>query len=113
MSLYARGMEWGEERRYSKRGEVALLLCLLSKGIARVLAGLSGIGVIVAIIVLAINGTISIVAAILLPIVAVPVVGTLAYWLALAIGFPLLGIAKLLDRDVVSEWLDSQPVDDY
>jgi hypothetical protein len=89
------------------------LLCLLSKGIANVLAVLSGIGVIVAIIVLAINGTISVVTAILLPIVAIPAAGTLAYWLALAIGFPLLGIAKLVDRDAVSEWIDSQPIEDY
>jgi|ERR1022692_894346 hypothetical protein len=105
--------EWDEETPRSKRGKAAWLLCWLGNAITGVLAVLSGLGLTVLIIVGAIKGTISVVAAIGLSIVGVPIVGTVAYWLALLIGMPLLGIAKLLDRDAVSEWVDSRPIDDY
>jgi hypothetical protein len=96
-----------------RRG-LATALCLLSNGLVAVMAVLSGLGVTVAIIVLAINGTISVGAAILFSIVGVPVVGTVAYWVTAPVALGLMGIAKLLDREVVSEVLDSQPVDyDY
>lgn len=96
-----------------RRG-LATALCLFSNGLVAVMAVLSGLGVTVAIIVLAINGTISVGTAILLSIVGVPVVGTVAYWVTAPIALALMGVAKLLDRDSVSEWLDSQPVDyDY
>lgn len=104
---------WDDETPRSKRGKAAWLLCWLGNAITGVLAVLSGLGLTVVIIVLAIKGTISVVAAIGLSIIGVPIVGTLAYWLALLIGMPLLGIAKLLDRDAVSEWIDSQPIEDY
>jgi hypothetical protein len=60
-----------------RRG-LATALCPLSNGVVAVMAVLSGLGVTVAIIVLAINGTISVGAAILLSVVGVPVVGTVA-----------------------------------
>jgi hypothetical protein len=97
----------------SRRQIAAAVLCYVSKVIVSVMAVLSGLGLTVALIVLAINGTISVVAAIVLSVVGVPLVGTVVFWVTAALAFIPLGIAKLLDRDVVSDWLDCQPVDDY
>jgi len=97
----------------TKRQTAALLLCYLSKAIVSVLAVVSGLGLTVAVIVLAVNGTISVGAAIAIGVVGVPVIGTVVFWIAAALAFVPLGIAKLLDREIVSEWVDSQPVDDY
>jgi hypothetical protein len=101
------------EDKLTKRQFAAAALCYISNAFVSVMAVLSGLGVTVAIIVLAINGTISVGAAILLSIVGVPVVGTVAYWVTAPVALALMGIAKLLDREVVTEWLDSQPIDDY
>ncbi len=101
------------EDKLTKRQVAAWVLCQLSKAIVSVMAVISGLGLTVALIVLAINGTISVVAAIVLSVVGIPLVGTVVYWVTAAVAFVPLGIAKLLDRDVVSEWLDSQPIDDY
>lgn len=97
----------------SKRQTAALLLCHLSKAIVSVLAVVSGLGLTVAVIVLAVNGTISVGAAVIIFFVGLPLIETVIFWLAAGFAFVPLGVAKLLDRELVSEWVDRQPVDDY
>jgi hypothetical protein len=117
--VYARSMEdareWGPEEWGTdapvRRG-IAVFLCWLGKALVSVLAVLSGLGLTVVIIVGTIKGSISVIGAILLTVFGVPIVGTLAYWLALLLGMPLLGIATLIHRNAVSEWLDRQPLTD-
>jgi hypothetical protein len=91
----------------------ALVLCNISKAIVTVMAVLSGLGLTVALIVLAITGTISVVAAIVLAVIGVPLVGTVVYWLTALLAFVPLGIAKLLDRQIVSDWIDNENMGGY
>jgi len=95
-----------EELRIGVRGQIALALMYMGKGIAYVLAFLSGTGLLIATVVLAIKGTISVGAAIGISIVGVPLVGTVACWIAQLIGLALYGIARVLDRDTTSQWID-------
>jgi hypothetical protein len=95
-----------------RRG-TATVLCLVSQAIIGVLAVATGIGTTVVLVLLAINGTISVGAAIVIFFVGLPLAETLIFWLAAGLAFIPLGIAKLVDREAVSEWLDSQPVDSY
>ena len=73
------------------------------------LAVLSGLGTTVIIVALAIKGAISIVAAILLCVIATPAVGTLMFWLAMLIAMPLMGVAKLLDQEVTNALIEQMP----
>jgi hypothetical protein len=59
---------------------------------------------------LTINGTISVGAAIVAWFLLVEMV---IFWLPAGLAFVPLGIAKLLDREPASEWIDSNPIDEF
>jgi hypothetical protein len=95
------------------RANLAAFLCLISKGIVGFMAVITGLGLTIALIVLAINGTISVAAAIVAWFLVLPLVEMVIFWLSAALAFVPLGIAKLLDRELVSERIDSQPIDEF
>ncbi len=92
--------EYSDEPR-AWRGKIAWLL---SMGVNHVLALVSTLGALIAIVALAI----SIGVAILLVFVGIGVVVFVAKLIAMALGLALVGIAKLFDRDAVSEYVDLQ-----
>jgi hypothetical protein len=95
------------------RRHLASGLLLTSSALVVVMAVLSGLGGFVAIVVLAATGDITVGAAVGLFFIGLPVLEGVVYLVTMAGAMTLMGIAKLLDRDVVSEWADSQPVNDY
>lgn len=56
----------------------------------------------------AINGTISVVAAILIFFVGLPLIEGAAYLVTMGLAMAMVGTAKLLDSRAVTEWLDRQ-----
>ncbi len=90
------------------RRHLASGLCYTSQLLTTVMAVLSGLGVTVAIIVLAINGTISVVAAIVIFFVGLPLIEGAAYLVTMGLAMAMVGTAKLLDSRAVTEWLDRQ-----
>lgn len=83
-------------------------LLLTSKVLVTVMAVLSGLGVFIALIVLTVNGDISIGAAIAIFFIGLPVVEGVAYLMTMAVGMAMVGIARLLDRQAVTEFLDAE-----
>jgi hypothetical protein len=75
-----------------KRRQVAGILCAASTGIVVFMAVITGIGLTVALIVLAINGTISVGAAIVAWFLVLPLVEMVIFWLSAALAFVPLGM---------------------
>jgi hypothetical protein len=92
------------------RAKLAAFLCVTSQGIVVFQGGNHGICLTVGLIVLTINGTISVGTAIVAWFLLVEMV---IFWLSAGVAFVPLGIGKLLDREPVSEWIDSKPIDEF
>ncbi len=87
---------------------LALGLLLASKMLVTVMAVLSGLGVFITLIVLTVNGSISIGAAIAVFFIGLPVVEGVAYLLTMAVSMAILGVAKVLDGQTVTDFLDAE-----
>jgi hypothetical protein len=87
---------------------LASCLLLTSKALVPVMAVLSGLGAFIALVVLTISGDISIVGAIALFFIGLPVVEGLAYIVTMGVTLAMMGIAKLFDRQAVTEFLDAE-----
>jgi hypothetical protein len=72
------------------------------------MAVLSGLGVTIALVVLTATGEISIGAAVAIFFIGLPLVEGVAYLVTMAVVMAMTGIARLLDREVVIEWLDAE-----
>jgi hypothetical protein len=102
-----------EDERYlelTTRQSAAQYLCWASKTVAAVMGALSralsGVGLTVAVVVLALTGTVSVAGAIGLELIGVSLGIAVIYVFDAALAAVPLGIAKLLDARLVSDWLD-------
>jgi hypothetical protein len=95
------------------RRALALTLCTLSNALVIVMALLAGIGLTVALIVLAVAGTISVGGAVLVFFFGLPIVEFVMYWVTMALSLAMLGTAKLLDDHAAEDWAYRQDIAGY
>lgn len=72
------------------------------------MAVLSGLGLTVALVVLAATGKIGVGLAIMIFFVGLPLIEGAAYLVTMGVAMAMMGTAKLLDSRTVTEWLDRQ-----
>ncbi len=90
------------------RQHLASGLCYASGLLTTVMAVLSGLGLTVALIVLAATGKIGVGVAIVIFFVGLPLIEGVAYLVTMGLALAMMGTAKLLDSQAVTEWLDRQ-----
>lgn len=90
------------------RQQLASGLCYASGLLTTVMAVLSGLGLTVALIVLAATGKVGVGVAIVIFFVGLPLIEGMAYLVTMGLALAMMGTAKLLDSQAVTEWLDRQ-----
>jgi hypothetical protein len=90
------------------RQQLASGLCYASGLLTTVMAVLSGLGLTVTLIVLAATGKVGVGVALVIFFVGLPLIEGVAYLVTMGLALAMMGTAKLLDSQAVTEWLDRQ-----